>query len=47
MKHLLIAISIAMIVMIPTISGAIHIANEIKANFSMISDKIDRATKGL
>lgn len=47
MKHLLIAIIVSMIVMVPTITGAIHIANEIKANFSMISDKIDRATKGL
>ena len=45
MKHLLIAVSIAVIVMIPTVSGAIHIANEIKANLSMISDKIERATR--
>jgi hypothetical protein len=45
MKHLLIAISIAMIVMIPTITGALHIANGIKANLSIISDKLERATK--
>lgn len=45
MKHLLIAISITLIVMIPTVSGALHVANEIKANFSMISDKLERLTK--
>lgn len=45
MRHLLIAIGITLIVMVPTITGAIHIANEIKANFSFISDKIERATK--
>ena len=45
MKHLLIAISITLIVMVPTITGAIHIANEIKANFSMISDRLERLTK--
>ena len=45
MKHLLIAISITMIVMIPTFAGAIHIANEIKANFSMISDRLERLSR--
>lgn len=45
MKHLLIAISITLIVMIPTITGAIHIANEIKANFSMISDRLERLSR--
>jgi hypothetical protein len=45
MKHLLIAIIVSMIVMVPTITGAIHIANEIKANFSMISDRLERLSR--
>lgn len=45
MRNLIIALSISLIVLVPFLSGAYHVANEIKANLSMTADRIEKLTK--